>query len=376
MINKRGYLIPNKDFKSFFWDYTELVRDEQYEKIAYHDWCDIRRCLEAGHDFLVRFDNDDFVEIINKERVDRDYSVMYLCDSNFGLYLYQSYQNDPCWWKEKYPLVNVTRTGPNDYLYPSDAWKREYSASFLTISDEDAKEMVEKSKNINNSNTESENKIMKNFNFDFGPVNSSRVHMSMYGIAVKNTDGVWVSYDKAGNQVMDVDVFNFDGGDFMYKVPVAIKDVAIGDVVIHQSKPMFVTAINKDKTLRVVDVVDGESKNILLTKSPFGFDFVTKVVSFIDFGNPDANNPFGNMLPLMLLADKDGSKSDNKAMMLLAMSGAFGGKMDFASNPLAMMALCGDGVDSNMMLAMMMAQNQTGACHCGCQCGTNEAAAN
>lgn len=374
MITKRGYLIPNKDFKSLFWDYTGLVRDEQYEKMEYHDWCDIRRCLEAGHDFLVRFDNDDYVEIIDKQRVDKNYSIMYMSEENFGLYLYQSYQNDPCWWKEEYPLVNVARTNPNNF---SDAWDREYAMSFdFAMPDEDAKEMLKTYKNTNNLNTESENKIMKNFNFDFGPVNNSMVHMSMYGIAVKNTDGVWVSYDKAGNQVMDVDVFNFDGGDFMYKVPVAIKDVAVGDVVIHQHKPMFVVNVNKDNTLRVVDVVDGESKNILLTKSPFGFDFVTKVVSFIDFGNPDASNPFGNMLPFMLLADKGNSKRDNNTMLMLAMSGAFGGKMDFASNPLALMALCGDGVDSNMMLAMMMSQNQAGACNCGCQCGTNSPAAN
>ena len=51
----------------------------------------------------------------------------------------------------------------------------------------------------NNMNT---NAIVKNF--DFGPCSGDTVHMSMYGIAVKNAAGTWVSYDVKNGSIMDV----------------------------------------------------------------------------------------------------------------------------------------------------------------------------
>lgn len=62
--------------------------------------------------------------------------------------------------------------------------------------------------------------------------------------------------------------------------------------------------------------IDGEKKEIMLTRSPFGFDFVTKVVGLMDMCGQDMtateDNPFGNMwlfammdgnmLPFMIMA--------------------------------------------------------------------------
>ena len=146
---------------------------------------------------------------------------------------------------------------------------------------------------------------MKGFNFDFGPCTNDNIRMSMYGLAVKNTAGTYVSYNPATQEIVDVDIFNFEGGKYMYKMPVAIKDVAVGDVVIHQRKPMFVVSIG-DTTLTVIDPVAGERKEIMLTRSPFGFNFATKIVSLFSMGamgTASAENPFGNMLPLMLMSD-------------------------------------------------------------------------
>lgn len=69
----------------------------------------------------------------------------------------------------------------------------------------------------------------------------------------------------------------------MYKMPVPIKDIKDGDIIIHNRVPMFVVEVY-EKTLGVIDIYSGESKTIILSKSPFGFDFATKVVSIIDFG--------------------------------------------------------------------------------------------
>lgn len=149
-----------------------------------------------------------------------------------------------------------------------------------------------------------DNKI---FNFDFGPIKSDNVRMSMYGLAVKNRNGNYVAWDEANESIMNVDILNFNGDGLMYKVPVPIKDIKEGDIIIHNRVPMFVVEVY-EKTLGVIDVYSGEKKNIILSKSPFGFDFATKVVSIMDFcamndDAPSEDNPFGNMWPLLMLND-------------------------------------------------------------------------
>lgn len=215
-----------------------------------------------------------------------------------------------------------------------------------------------------------ESNIMK-FNFDFGPVNASTVRMSMYGLAVKNKAGTWVSYDAASGNIVDVDVFNFDGAKFLYKMPVAIKDIAAGDIVIHNGAPMFVLGVPVGgKTLTVVDTINGERKDIMLATSPFGFNFATKVVNFLGnmmSGAATAENPFGNMWMLMAMSG-DTKMDDMLPLMLMA-----GGTMDM-SNPMMMWALMGNRTNDPMMLAMAMgAFNKPAApahvCNCGGNCG-------
>ena len=230
-------------------------------------------------------------------------------------------------------------------------------------------ELVKKIENVNKKNEENVN--MKAFNFDFGPVNGNAVRMSMYGLAVKNKTGTFVSYDAKAGEIMDVDVFNFDGANFLYKMPVAMKDIAVGDVVIHHGAPMFVVGKSTDgKGLVVIDVIAGERKEVMLAKSPFGFNFATKVVNFLGNafnGNVGANadNPFGNMWMLMAMS------GDNKDMneMLPFMMMANGGNID--SNMLMFMAMSGKGNNDMLpMLMMMNAANASAPAHnCDCGCG-------
>ena len=187
-------------------------------------------------------------------------------------------------------------------------------------------------------NEKEENNTMMKFNFDFGPVDGSKVHLSMHGIAVKNATGTWVSWDANSKHVMDVDILNMDCARFIYKMPVALKDVVEGDVVIHNRKPMFVEKVNKDG-FWVVDVIDGEKKNILPTKSPFGFDFIVKVV-----------NLFGNMLPLMLMGDN--MNKDNMLPLMLMMNQ---GKAQF--NPMMMFLMMDKDRDNSDMLPLMLMMN-------------------
>lgn len=177
-----------------------------------------------------------------------------------------------------------------------------------------------------------ENDNMKFANFDFGPCAGDNVRMSMYGIAVKNGSGTWVSYDKTNDKIMDVDVLNFDGAQFLYKMPVAIKDITKGMVIVHNRKPMYVTDVN-GADVEVVDPCAGERKTILPTASPFGFNFYTRVVSLLDgFGGAVAaseENPFGNMLPILMLSDN----KDIDPMMLMLMMNQNGAGTQMFNNP-------------------------------------------
>lgn len=201
-------------------------------------------------------------------------------------------------------------------------------------------------------------------NFDFGSCANDKVKVSMYGIAVQNAAGTWVSYDPKTGKIIDVDILNFDGK-YLYKMPVAIKDIAAGDVVIHNRKPMFVSKVEDGKIL-AIDPAAGEEKVIMLTTNMFGFDFATKVINlFAGFsGGATADAPFGNMLPLMLMGN--GGKADDMLPLMFMMNG---GKMDM-SNPMMMYFLMKDskGGGNDILPFLMMTNLYGNKCTCDCGC--------
>ena len=212
-------------------------------------------------------------------------------------------------------------------------------------------------------NKRKENDKMKFGNFDFGPCANDNVRMSMYGIAIKNAAGTYVSYDAASGEIIDVDVFNFDGGKYMFKLPVAIKDVKVGDVIIHNRTPMFVVGFAENTgDLIAVDIRAGEKKTIMPMRNMFHFDFVTKIVSLFDMNGvtqPSSDMPFGNMLPLMMMSD-DNKDMDMKDILMMSML-ANGGNMS-NMNPMLLYFLAFDEADGTSMkdklLPMMLLSNQ------------------
>lgn len=209
-------------------------------------------------------------------------------------------------------------------------------------------------------NKKSENKKEKkdmNFfkNFEFGPVKNDTVRLSPYGLAVKNLDGSWVSYDGASDSIIDVDVFNFEGKNLIYKIPAAPHTVRAGDMIVHQGKGMYVVAdvCEGDTCVSVIDPRAGESKEILFTKSPFGFTFIVKLVSLLDMSGIDANpdNPFGNLLPLAMMGNEDCDAATMMAMMMMMNSESYNFDM---SNPMMMYALMsGDNKDTLLPMVLM-----------------------
>lgn len=292
-------------------EFAKEVKSGRLKKIPYHDW----RLLKKHEDEYVRVERDgwgglNLYYIDDYEIVTDDYKYD---DGSFGTFL--------------------------DDVYVRGFIKNNNTSS-LNLN---ANDIVINRKENNNMN------LFKNV--DFGSCENDNVKMSIYGIAVKNTAGTWVSYDSKSGNVVDVDILNFSAK-YLYKMPVAIKDIAVGDTVIHCRKPMFVTKIEDGKLL-VIDPAAAEEKIVLPVKSPFGFDVYTKIVNL--FGNLAAgaseDSPFGNMLPLMLLAD--GDKTDNMLPLMFAMSG---GKFDM-SNPMMLYFLMSNGKANDNMLPLLFAMN-------------------
>lgn len=242
-----------------------------------------------------------------------------------------------------------------------------YANSWISINDTkvdktefDAlqKKVEEHLKNENKNKCKENNTMMKGINFDFGPCGST-VRMSMYGMAIQNISGEWVSYNPDSREIINVDVFNMaDGGKYMYKMPVAIADVKEGDIVIHNRVPMFVTAINENGTFEVTDVRAGETKNIIPTRNMFGFNFMTKVVSmFGAFANaPTADQPFGNMLPFLMLNGENGKDIDPMMFMFMMNQGGNTGM-----NPMMWYFMFKDNKDIDPAVMWMITSMAAGA---------------
>lgn len=218
-------------------------------------------------------------------------------------------------------------------------------------------ERINKLETNNNDDVKGEGNNMKMFNFDFGPIkDNDAVRMSPYGIAVKNVNGTYQAYDKKNGEIMDVDIFNFKADNMFFKMPVAIDAIEAGDVIIFNRRPCFVFGFSEQGDVIAIDIAMGEKKTILPSKSPFGFNYITKIVSLVDnmFGGeaPSAENPFGNILPFMLMNEDNSSMKDMLPMMML-MNGNAGGTIDPMMLYFMMKADKGD-IDSMLPFLLMM----------------------
>ena len=236
-----------------------------------------------------------------------------------------------------------------------------------------ATESVPKNTNTTKSIIKKESNNMKKiFGTYFGKFNTNSLAMSIYGMAVKDMTGRYVTY-KDG-EIIDVSEFLIPNMHYFFAMPTAITEIRVRDIILHQDKPMMCINGNEDGSIRAIDFTTQEIKDIMPKKNPFGFNFVTKVVcpfgenSFMMDGfGADSSNPFGNMLPMMMLMDdKDGTK-DKTDMMMMAMMMS-GGHFDLTSNPMLMYMMMSDGESAiDPMMLMLMMQNKGAECKCECK---------
>lgn len=333
--------------KELLREFAEYTNSGAYKKVSYDVWRKLKKYENEPVDVCIPYSRPGYE--ITLTAVDSQYNFLfYENDYSFGSFLYDQIREG------YFDSATIAKMA----VCPIGENKNKSIITWDTLGDiatingdsiiSSALDQITIKMNLNKENNNMDSKLFKNF--DFGPCTSNNIKMSLYGLAVKNASDTWVSYDSKTDSVIDVDIINFDGAKYFYKLPVAIKDVAVGDVVIHNRKPVFVKAV-EDNRIIAVDPAAGEEKAVLLTRSPFNFDFVTKVVSLFDnlMGEASTDNPFGNILPFILLNDAKNTSNDLLPLLFLN-----GGLNDFSQNPMLLYCLLGSQTnDKDSLLPLL-----------------------
>ena len=225
--------------------------------------------------------------------------------------------------------------------------------SIMTITPDSLNISCENNNN-NNNNIERGNNMFNNVMKDFYCGPATDVKMSIYGPAFRAVSAggdrakeTYVAYHNS--EYIDVLDGILDIGTCAYVMPIAAKAVKKGDFIKNCGTWLRVTSITNE-------VIEGENvytRNIVKvrpTKNMFGFNFYSKLVTFDIMGSTSEDNPFGNLLPLILLGNKDSKMNDMLPLMFMT--------KDFdMSNPMMMYLLANkNGSNSELMTIMMMNQ--------------------
>lgn len=265
------YILNSSLINAILDEYTEKVKFG-YNKIPYNSWRTLKKLSNTNTNYIVK------IEITDEN------SILYLTDTKTAI------------------ISEIPVTDGFAYLIKERTYEMATINSNMSVP-------INENKNA----TTSASRRNFNLNLDFGPMNDG-VAFSPYGLAVRDSKGEFYTYNPVTAQTIDVTGFTFDFKGMIYRMPVAVKDIKVGDMIIHKHKPMFVTSID-NTNIEVIDILDSEIKSIIPTTNPFGFNFVTKIVSLVNFGGsaPSPDQPFGNIMPMMIastvLGDSDGEGS-------------------------------------------------------------------
>ena len=186
--------------------------------------------------------------------------------------------------------------------------------------------------------------------YEFGEVKDGAIKYTPNGLAMRDSCGDYVVYkDGTGtnmsNLTMDIPLF---------KMPVALVDIKPGDIIVHfgagNSAYVKVEEIKKDSIV-CIDPFQKQRIELVPESNLFGFQFVVKVVSPIsmDTIKPNESNPFGNLLPFMLMGKDNKSDDYFKYLMMMQMCG------NTQFNPMMFMLMDKDG-DNDFFKYMLMMQ--------------------
>lgn len=373
------YICSSKIVKQLFFDregVRVLTNKNDCYKHAILVPCDVIKY--KGYDDIFEYETKTIVQATSVDRFDPAYVKGYpeksisVCYYDFSLGLqqadYEAYNewNTEKQYEESHSILSLAdkdtkliatslianEVGSIDCTEPLDTERIIEKISKLedTIYYTMEKKEEEKTMNLNT-------KTMFN-NFEFGRV--SNVKLSIYGIAIPSADHRYVSYDPKSDDYIDVTPTVFEGID-CYAIPVPEKAIKVGDYIKHDDQWVRITNFNVNHYPVAIRLDRMEQVTIVPTKSMFGFNFFTKLVTPFDngFGGTVANedNPFGNMLLPMLLCNKD--KTENNGLETLALMQMMNSNGAMNSDNMSFMLplLLADNTKSGDLLLTMFAMN-------------------
>lgn len=359
--NTKQYLITN--WKALLEDFSEQVKEGKYVKMPYAKWREFNSVKPPERFYFYTHTPSESERYVSFQFSDKHYTFYAEAESSFGAFLFDVGENiahcDYARLPESkiyevripasaYPSLNCNDT--IEFTIQDEDWLKKWNSIIFTPNNI----------TIDNTTNKKENTKMNDmFNFDFGPASGYNFRMSPYGLAVRTEKNGWVAYNTQTNELMDVNVLNFDMDGMIYKMPVALAAIQKGDILMHCGKPVFVRGVGSD-TVQVVDYANASVSSILPVKSPFGFNFFVKIVSLMDFQNINASNenPFGNMLPFLMMKNSKHSSDENHEidpMVLMFMMN--GDNANFMQNPMMMYFLLNKGENSDILPFLMMTMN-------------------
>lgn len=215
------------------------------------------------------------------------------------------------------------------------------------------------------------NNMNISFGAEFGKLkdNYNLCKMSLKGLALtsqynssENPQKTYYTYNKETHELEDVTpyIIDFDVTKVLFKMPVAVSTLKEGDLILNGSTPLIVKSVNGNE-ISAISVEDNEVITLAAKKNVFGFSYITKIINIMgDFNlsaSANSDNPFGNMLPLMLMSDSEDCM-DNLLPLMLMNSANGGSGMDFSANPLMLYFLMKDGGNNDMLPLLFLMGNQ------------------
>ena len=233
-----------------------------------------------------------------------------------------------------------------------------FNGQELYVSTADTKPLYYAANADNNKNitTTEEKNMSKNMfgnmfkNMKFGLFNSQSVKYSFNGIAFKTSDGDYVTYNddftftNVADMIIDMPIF---------AMPVSREQISVGDVIRHNDTWVIVNEVSSTE-IKVAKPWTKEIVTVIPETSIFGFSFYTKIMNPFEGLGKEANadNPFGNILPFLMMQNDDGDSMN--PMMMAMMFG--GGKIDM-SNPMMMYMMMSQNKEIDPMMMMLMMGN-------------------
>lgn len=188
-------------------------------------------------------------------------------------------------------------------------------------------------------------------NMKFGRLSTDEIKYSFNGIAFKTSSGDYVTYNKdftftnVADMIIDMPIF---------AMPVSREQLSVGDVIRHNDTWVIVNEVYETE-IKVAKPWTKEIVTVIPETSIFGFSFYTKVMNPFDGFSKDANaeSPFGNILPFLMMQNSESGDSTNALMMAMMFGG---GKIDM-SNPMMMYMMMSQNKEIDPMMMMLMMGN-------------------